>query len=88
MGDAVGVCNYNIEQMQELHGLLAARGIPLVSNQVGFLCSRPQNFKGIWSHGLACLCTRQGISDTCKMQKAAVPRCATCIIRSLGRPTK
>ena len=31
---AVGVCNYNPDQMRTLHGLLAKQGIPLASNQV------------------------------------------------------
>lgn len=31
---AVGVCNYNAGQVEEMHGLLAKRGIPLASNQV------------------------------------------------------
>ena len=30
---AVGVCNYGGEQLSELHGLLAQRGVPLASNQ-------------------------------------------------------
>ena len=30
---AVGVCNFGGEQMGELHGLLAQRGVPLASNQ-------------------------------------------------------
>ncbi|KAK9836118.1 hypothetical protein WJX81_002623 [Elliptochloris bilobata] len=33
---AVGVCNYSSEQLQELHGLLAQRGVPLASNQVKY----------------------------------------------------
>lgn len=31
---AVGVCNFSGEQMKEMHGLLADKGIPLASNQV------------------------------------------------------
>lgn len=31
---AVGVCNYNARQVEEMHGLLAKHGIPLASNQV------------------------------------------------------
>ena len=31
---AVGVCNYNARQLEELHGILDRRGIPLASNQV------------------------------------------------------
>ena len=31
---AVGVCNYNKEQLEEIHGLLDKRGIPLACNQV------------------------------------------------------
>ena len=31
---AVGVCNYNAGQVEEMHGLLARHGIPLASNQV------------------------------------------------------
>lgn len=30
---AVGVCNFGGEQLGELHGLLAQRGVPLASNQ-------------------------------------------------------
>ena len=30
---AVGVCNFNTEQMRSIHGLLAKQGIPLASNQ-------------------------------------------------------
>jgi diketogulonate reductase-like aldo/keto reductase len=30
---AVGVCNYNAGQVEEMHGLLAKHGIPLASNQ-------------------------------------------------------
>ncbi len=41
---AVGVCNFSGEQLQELHGLLAQRSIPLASNQArnlvkAFLCA-------------------------------------------------
>jgi diketogulonate reductase-like aldo/keto reductase len=32
---AVGVCNYNIEQLKHFHSLVDARGIPVASNQVG-----------------------------------------------------
>ena len=33
---AVGVCNYNVKQLEELHSILDGRGIPLASNQVKF----------------------------------------------------
>ena len=32
--NAVGVCNYNVQQLQDLNGKLSKRGIPLASNQV------------------------------------------------------
>ena len=32
---AVGVCNYSTPQLEEIHGLLSAKSIPLASNQVG-----------------------------------------------------
>lgn len=31
---AVGVCNYNAKDMEEIHGLLAKHNIPLACNQV------------------------------------------------------
>jgi diketogulonate reductase-like aldo/keto reductase len=31
---AVGVCNYNKAQLEELHGLLDKHGVPIASNQV------------------------------------------------------
>ena len=31
---AVGVCNYNTAQLEELHGLLSKKDIPLATNQV------------------------------------------------------
>ncbi len=31
---SVGVCNYSMSQMEDIHGLLAAKSIPLASNQV------------------------------------------------------
>lgn len=34
---AVGVCNYNVQQMQELGSILGRRGISLASNQVTLL---------------------------------------------------
>lgn len=30
------MCNYSSEKLREFHGLMAARGIPVVSNQVSF----------------------------------------------------
>lgn len=38
---AVGVCNYNAGQVEEMHGLLARHNIPLASNQVGSCSSAP-----------------------------------------------
>jgi diketogulonate reductase-like aldo/keto reductase len=39
---AVGVCNFGADGMQELHGLLAQRGVVLATNQarVGPACGR------------------------------------------------
>lgn len=34
---AVGVCNYDARQMEEMHGLLAKHNIPLACNQVHLL---------------------------------------------------
>lgn len=34
---AVGVCNYDSKQLGEIHSVLAARGIPLASNQVNIV---------------------------------------------------
>lgn len=31
---AVGVCNYNTSQLEEIHGLLEKKHIPLATNQV------------------------------------------------------
>lgn len=31
---AVGVCNYNTSQLEQIHGLLDTKGIPLATNQV------------------------------------------------------
>ena len=36
--EAVGVCNYDTEQLREFHSLMAARGIPVASNQVPAEC--------------------------------------------------
>jgi aryl-alcohol dehydrogenase-like predicted oxidoreductase len=36
LAKAVGVSNYNVGQLEEAHGLLAAKGIPLASNQIKF----------------------------------------------------
>ena len=47
---AVGVCNFGGEQMAELHGLLAARGVPLASNQ-----ARPRAAHRVRCQGLRCL---------------------------------
>jgi diketogulonate reductase-like aldo/keto reductase len=35
---AVGVCNYDVDQLRKFHSLMAARSIPVVSNQV---CALP-----------------------------------------------
>lgn len=35
---AVGVCNYEVNQLKKFHSLMAARSIPVVSNQV---CALP-----------------------------------------------
>ena len=32
--EAVGVCNYDTDQLREFHSLMAARGVPVASNQV------------------------------------------------------
>lgn len=46
---AVGVSNYSATQMQEAHGYLAARGIPLAVNQVRYsLLARQIESNGIW----------------------------------------
>ncbi len=34
LATAVGVCNYNTSQLEEIHGLLDKKGIPLATNQV------------------------------------------------------
>ncbi|NJM65695.1 MAG: aldo/keto reductase [Acaryochloris sp. RU_4_1] len=45
---AVGVCNYNVEQMHQAHQLLAEFGIPLVANQVRYsLITRQVERQGI-----------------------------------------
>lgn len=45
---AVGVCNYNVAQMQQAHQLLAEFGIPLVANQVRYsLVTRQVERQGI-----------------------------------------
>ncbi|MBV8884220.1 MAG: aldo/keto reductase [Chroococcidiopsidaceae cyanobacterium CP_BM_RX_35] len=45
---AVGVSNYSVEQMQEAHHLLAARGVPLAVNQVRYsLLTRQIETNGI-----------------------------------------
>ena len=55
---AVGVSNYNQEQMRRAHGVLVKRGILLASNQVGFhLLNRK-----IEKNGLLSLCQSMGIS--------------------------
>lgn len=33
---AVGVCNYNTAQLEEMHSLLDRKGIPLATNQVTY----------------------------------------------------
>ena len=32
--EAVGVCNFDTEQLREFHSLMTARGVPVASNQV------------------------------------------------------
>lgn len=32
---AVGVCNYNTAQLEEMHSLLEQKNVPLATNQVG-----------------------------------------------------
>lgn len=45
---AVGVCNYNVDQMHHAHQLLAEYGIPLVANQVRYsLITRQAERQGI-----------------------------------------
>lgn len=34
LATAVGVCNYNTSQLEEIHSLLDKKGIPLATNQV------------------------------------------------------
>ena len=47
---AVGVSNYSAEQMREAHKILAARGVPLATNQVRYsLLSRQVEKQGIVS---------------------------------------
>ena len=44
---AVGVCNYNTAQLEEMHGLLDKKSIPLATNQVTYdICCQRVN------HGL------------------------------------
>ena len=47
---AVGVCNYDVDQLKKFHSLMAARSIPVVSNQV---CALP-----ILSHTCSPSCKR------------------------------
>ena len=45
---AVGVCNYNTQQLSELQGLLSKRGIALASNQVSCtLCKIRSSYQPI-----------------------------------------
>ncbi|MEY3869486.1 MAG: hypothetical protein RLZZ338_3377 [Cyanobacteriota bacterium] len=45
---AVGVSNYNVEQMRQAHKILASRGVPLATNQVRYsLLSRQVEKQGI-----------------------------------------
>lgn len=55
---AVGVSNYNVDQMRRAYDALAARGIPLASNQVQYnlLYRRPE------SNGLLGLCQGLGVT--------------------------
>jgi len=47
---AVGVSNYSVEQMRQAHKILAARGVPLATNQVRYsLLSRQVEKQGIVS---------------------------------------
>ena len=47
---AVGISNYSEEQMREAHKILAARGVPLATNQVRYsLLSRQVEKQGIVS---------------------------------------
>lgn len=43
---AVGVCNYDVRQLEELHALLDKEGIPIACNQV--LASLPQSICKPW----------------------------------------
>jgi aryl-alcohol dehydrogenase-like predicted oxidoreductase len=46
---AVGVSNYSAAQMQEAHGYLAAKGVPLAVNQVQYsLLARQIESNGVW----------------------------------------
>jgi aryl-alcohol dehydrogenase-like predicted oxidoreductase len=49
---AVGVSNYNVDQMQRAHATLARRGIPLACNQLGYSLLK----RGVERNGLQALC--------------------------------
>lgn len=54
----VGVSNYNVEQMIKAHEALAARGVPLASNQVGYSLLKRQPEKS----GLLEQCKKLGVT--------------------------
>ena len=41
LATAVGVCNYNTSQLEQIHGLLDKKGIPLATNQVSNIAALP-----------------------------------------------
>jgi len=55
---AVGVSNYNLEQMQRAHEALAQRGVPLASNQVEYSLLRRQPERT----GLLAACRELGVT--------------------------
>ncbi|KAK9805144.1 hypothetical protein WJX72_001699 [[Myrmecia] bisecta] len=54
---AVGVCNYNAEQLEKIHGLLGAKGVPLATNQVKYSILE----RGPEASGLLAKCRELGI---------------------------
>ena len=55
---AVGVCNYDKEQMQLTHQVLSKRGIPLASNQVNYSLLR----RNVEKNGLLKACMDMGVT--------------------------
>lgn len=75
---AVGVCNYNVQQLSELQSILGKRGIPLASNQVS-----PLDFMQILPacYPVPCLCFLCSPFSTFKLVLLSAdtdcPDCAT-----------